>query len=74
MPVIPSLPGGDLLTDGEVSDRELCTLSEKGLVFVSKQSWKPRARYLMFAKFHLESAGLASGLLTLASKDLFSLL
>jgi len=43
----------------------------KGLIFVSKQSGKPRARYLLFIK--LSGAGLASGLLTLASKNLLLL-
>jgi len=45
----------------------------EGLIFLSEQSWKPTARYLLFAKLHLESAGIASGLLTLASKGLLSL-
>jgi hypothetical protein len=44
----------------------------EGLIFLSEQSWKPTARYLLFTK--LDDAGLASGSLTLANKDLLSLL
>jgi hypothetical protein len=74
-PVIPSLPREVLPQRGKPPTGGFYSLFfvSEGKIFVSERLWKTRARYLLLAKLHLESAGLASGLLMLASKGLLSL-